>query len=130
MSLIFLAKGNARMGMNRVDKDGKITESILPKFETAPDGGCIAIGELDSDSMEQNGAADIFGDYDAAGYLAKVLELLKPSRQINIPDFRDILRASQADHDRDYFCEHCRDFGHRCLNCIVTQWREELEDEP
>lgn len=126
MSIVFLAKGHAHLGMNKMDNNGNIVESVPARFEFAPDGPCVAVGELDPETMEAKGDADIYGDWDAAGYLAKAMELLKPSRKLNIPDFKAIVK-SLWEEDHIDLCDHCRDF-HDCSACIVNTWKAEDEE--
>ncbi len=126
MSMIFLTIGNAYMGSRKTDAEGNVTQ-IPARFEEDPDGGCVAIGKLNSDTMEQDGLASIFGDYDAAHYLAHALELLKPGRPINIPDLKSIVQKATRAGDGDFICEHCN--GVNCRDCIIIEWKEEENDE-
>lgn len=122
MSMIFLGVGSAYMGVNHTDKDGNVTSSEPPRWENDPKGGCIAIGKLNPETMEQDGPAEVFGDWDAAGYLARALELLKPNRQINIPDIKAVVQAASKAGGEDFFCEHCRSCN--CRDCIINEWKE------
>lgn len=123
MNAIFLAKGTAMMGMTTRDAHGNVTHTS-PQFKTGEHGGCIAIGELDIETGKiMEPIESIFGDYDAAGYLSKVLELLKPDRPINIPDIKGIVLALERDNVD--FCDYCEDNGYMCRDCIVSQWRDE-----
>ncbi len=126
MSMIFLGVGRAYMGINRTDKDGNVISSEPPRWENDPKGGCIAIGKLNPETMEQDGPAEVFGDWDAAGYLARVLELLKPNRQINIPDIKAVVQTATKAGDVDFFCEHCN--GCNCRDCIINEWKEEVPE--
>lgn len=125
MSLIFIATGRATMGINRVDKDGNITELVPSRFEFASDGPCVAVGELDPETMKINGDADLFGNWDTAGYLKRVQEKLKPVRRGNVPDLAAIIRAMHKDGVD--VCEYCRTYN--CRDCIVDQWKEEEDDD-
>ena len=51
----------------------------------------MVIGKLNPDTMEQIGDADVFGDFNASGYLNKALKLLNPQRDIDIPNFKAIV---------------------------------------
>lgn len=124
MSMIFLVKGHAHLGISKRDKDGNVTESIPAHFEFAPDGPCVAVGELDPETMEIKGEADIYGDWDAAGYLKSVLEKLQPVRKSNVPDFKAIVNALW-EKDRTDICDYCK--GYNCRDCIVNEWKEEAE---
>ena len=79
--------------------------------------------QLDSETKEQVGKADIFGDFNATGYLKKVLELLAPERTIDIPNFKRIFAA--AFNDDVNLCDYCNEF--QCNNCIVSKWKEECQ---
>ena len=125
MSMIFLATGHAHLGMNKRDKEGNITESVPSHFEFAADGSCVAVGELDPKTMEVKGNADLFGDWDAAGYLKEAMDRLKPSRPVNIPDFRAIIQKAYTEDGNDLVCDYCT--GINCRDCIVKEWKEEVE---
>lgn len=123
MNAIFLAKGTAMMGMTTRDAQGNVTHRP-PQFKTGEHGGCIAIGELDMETGKiMEPIESIYGDYDAAGYLSKVLEMLKPDRPINIPDIKGIVLALERDNVD--FCDYCEDAGYKCRDCILSQWRDE-----
>lgn len=126
MSLLILGRGNARLGWVERDADGNETKRVNAHWEESPEGGSVAIGMVDPDTMEPMGPADIVGDWDAAGYLAKVLELLGPGRPINIPDMAAIIKGAI----REGFdpCDHCCGAG-PCRDCIVREWREDVENE-
>lgn len=125
MSMIFLATGTVTLGMAKRDKDGNIVESTSARFLWDNNGGSIAIGEMDPETKEINEeSVSIFGDWDAAGYLAEVLELIKPRRSINIPDLKAIILA--AEKDGTDVCEYCQSCN--CQDCIVKEWKEEAEE--
>lgn len=123
MSFVFLATGHTHLGMNKRDKDGNITESIPAHFEFAPDGPCVAVGELDPETMKPKDGPSIYGNWDAAGYLKETMDMLKPNRPVNIPDFKAIILAARKDGTD--ICEYCQDFN--CRDCIVQEWKEEEE---
>ena len=131
MSAIFMAHGTVHMGIVRQHKNGA-TETVPPKFEEDDKGGCIIIGKAkfedqgDSFKMVQDGPADVFGDYEAWEYFHRVVELLRPVRTINMPDFEDLVKH-QAKHGGD-ICGGCKD-SLLCENCIVHRWLEEAEEE-
>lgn len=127
MSKIFLATGNATMGNTTRDKDGNVIESTPAKFEFADDGPCVAVGLLDPETSMPQGVDGLFGDWDAAGYLVKALELLNPRRQINIPDFKAIIKAA-IETDNIDFCDYCPRMGYDCRDCAVTEWKGEIEE--
>lgn len=120
MEIIFLAKGNAHLGVNHTDKDGNIVNSQPAIFEMAEDGPCVAVGILNPESMEQIGDISLYGDWDAAGYLHEALRLLAPHRQHNIPNIDQIVKALTA--DKIDICDYCPDV--KCHNCIVKEIQE------
>ena len=123
MSMIFLATGHATMGRTTRDKDGNIVEESQAKFEFADDGGCVAIGPLDPDTHMPQSITGLFGDWDAAGYMAMALELLKPARPVNIPDLASIIQA--AIKDGVDVCDYCQSLN--CPDCAVKEWKEDAE---
>lgn len=128
MSIIFLAKGTCTMGSTTRDKDGSIIESTPAQFTYDDKGGCVVIGKMDPETMKPAEPVDtVYGDWDAASYLAKALELLKPGRRVNIPNFKEMVqnlwKAERVD-----ICDHCQDY-HNCRDCIVNEWKEEAEDD-
>lgn len=123
MSAIYLATGHAIMGRTDRDKDGNVIKEIPAKFEFADDGGCVAIGPLDPETGIPQTISNLFGDWDAAGYMAMVLELLKPTRPVNIPDFASIIQA--AIKDGVDVCDYCQ--GLNCSECAVQEWKENAE---
>jgi len=131
MSALFMAVGTCTLGQREVDKDGNVVKETQAKFEPDPKGGCVIVGRIKftDDGMEQDGPADVFGDWDAGGYLRKALEVIKPSRRHNLPDFERIVKgmvAESSDKDCPFF-EHCSSMF--CRDCVVNQWIEEVTDE-
>ena len=118
-----MATGQCHLGRTQRDKHGNIIKEIPARFEYAPGGPCVAIGTLDPKTNEVDEITDIFGDYDAAGYLARAMEHLKPARPVNIPDFAAIVRA--ATKDGVDICDYCQ--GLNCRDCAVTEWKEDAE---
>jgi len=126
MSMIFLAKGTCTLGMNHVDKDGNVTSSTSAQFDFDDAGGSIAVGEMDPDTNEIDAeTVSIFGDWDAAGYLAEALKLLNPKRKVNIPDFKHLIQ-SLIRHDGVDICDNCYNF-YKCSDCVINDWKEEME---
>lgn len=69
--------------------------------------------------------AEVYGDWDAAAYLRRVVELIHPNRQINIPDLEAMIRAAtKAGEDICTYCPDCN-----CRDCIVNEWKEDPDDE-
>ena len=123
MNVIILATGHAHLGMTERDKDGNITKSTAAHFEFAPDGPCVAVGEMDPVTMVVKDGASVYGDWDAAGYLKEVMEKLQPRRPTNIPDFKALILAAQKDGTD--ICDYCQ--GVNCRDCIVNEWKVEEE---
>lgn len=120
MGIISIGVGNCTLGRRQTDRDGNVVSETPAKWETDPAGGCVAIATLNLDTMEPDGPAEIYGDYDAVHYLARVLELLRPTRQTNIPNLEDMIRA--AARDGVDLCEYCRDLR-SCRDCIMEEWK-------
>lgn len=125
MSIICIAKGTATMGCRTTDKDGKVISQTPARWEPNPNGGCVASWTVDPETMEPVTPAEIFGDYQAAEYLSAVLEKLRPTRPVNVPDLAGIIRAAYKSGVD--ICDHCQDF--RCNTCVVNDWKEDPDDE-
>lgn len=123
MPMIFLATGEYHLGRTNSDKIGNVIKKIPPYFEHNDKGGCIIVGKLDPETMEQIDSADVFGDYQASAYLKKALALLNPNRAVDVPNFKQIIRS--AIHDGVDICDYCPDMN--CSNCIVSEWKQEAE---
>lgn|GEM_PF-436155 len=121
--MIFIEKGDFYLGHRIKDGNGNIIQQNGPEFEPDDNGSSVIVGKLDSETRKQVGEADIFGDFNAAGYLKKVLELLTPGRTINIPNFKELFVS--ASKDNVDMCDYCE--GLHCDNCIVSEWKESLE---
>lgn len=129
MSAIFIGRGDCRLGRTRKDAAGNVVERTGAKWEPDAEGGCVAICDLDPETMEPVSASEVYGDCQAAHYLARILEKLGPGRPVNFPDFRTILkRAVLNGADDDFFCEYCGLYGgYDCRDCIVTEWMENMK---
>lgn len=86
MGVIRIGVGTAKMGRICRDKAGNITEQSTARWDADPAGGSVAIWPMDPEKMEPSGPAEVYGDWDAAAYLRRVVDLIQPNRQINIPD--------------------------------------------
>ena len=122
--MIFLVKGTCTLGHRKIDKDGNVVEEVGARFTSNPEGGSVAVGVLDDDTMEPVGDAEIFGDFDPWGYLSCALELLSPIRAGNIPDFESIIKKMYLEYPGDgcpftFYCDSIR-----CVDCIVHRWME------
>ena len=93
---------------------GRIVLSCFPQIGTRSGCVCKLIGE-----------AEVYGDWDAAAYLRRVVELIHPNRQINIPNLEAMIRA--AAKDGVDICTYCPDYN--CRGCIVNEWKEDPDDE-
>ena len=122
MSIIFLATGDVTLGKNKRDKDGNVTEQSGATFEEKDSGCCVVVGKLNPDTMQPEGDISVFGEYQASGYLAETLQRLNPSRQLDIPDIKEIFKRAAEDGVDP--CDYCPSFLH-CRDCIVTRWKEE-----
>lgn len=123
--MIFIEKGDFYLGHRTKDGNGNIIQQNGPKFEPDDNGSSVIVGKLDSETRKQVGEADIFGDFNATGYLTKILELLQPKRTVNIPDFKEMF--SSAFNDNVDMCDYCE--GLHCDNCIVSEWKEECDNK-
>ncbi len=127
-NVLLVARGDCRLGRTRTDEAGNVVEQTGAKLEPNAEGGCVAICELDAEKMEPVGAAEVYGDWDAAHFLARVPDKLGPGRPANIPNFREILKKAMADGEgKDFFCDYCERYGYSCRDCIVTEWLEDMK---
>lgn len=126
MSLVFVGIGNACLGAIRKDAAGNIVSQTEPHWEPDPGGGCVAIGRMNPETMEpERDNVDFFGDWDAAAWLGRVLELVHPNRHINVPDLPSIIK--KAAEDGVDVCEYCQTCN--CQDCAVKMWKERNDDE-
>lgn len=130
MNALFMAVGTCKIGHTTRDADGNIIEHTDASFTPDDDGGSVVIGRIKftDDAMEQDGPAEIFGNWDAAGYLAHAMEILSPNRTPNIPDFKAIVKhmlKNQFGMDCPFreYCNSCN-----CSDCIVSEWVEEAQE--
>ena len=126
MSLLIIGRGECTMGRTERDAAGNIVQKSAAKWEPGPGGSSVAICRVDPDTMEPVGAAEIFGDWDAAAYLSRVLNLLGPGRPINIPDMAAIIKGAIQEGFNP--CDHCHGTV-LCMDCIVTEWKGEVDNE-
>ena len=121
MGMICIGVGTCTLGRRQTDKDGRVISETPARWEPNTAGECVAVWPVNPDTMQQTGAAEIFGDYDAAGYLAKALELLHQNRRINIPNLEFMIR--RAAMDQMDICDYCQN-PYMCRDCIVKEWKE------
>ena len=122
MGIISIGVGTCTLGRRQLDKDGNVVKETPASWETDPEGGSVAIVPLNPETMEQDGPVEIFGDWQAGQYLARVVELINPNRQINVPDLEAMIR--RAAMDGLDLCEYCEDC-YMCRDCIVKEWKED-----
>lgn len=127
MSTVFLARGNYTLGRRTTDGEGNVIEEYPARFETNPKGGCIAVGFIDEETGELKPADHLFGDWQAAEYLEMVVKMLGPTRPINIPDIKAMVRQARGTTDEDFICDQCRELPgfHNCRDCVVKEWKED-----
>ena len=122
MGIISIGVGTCTLGRRQLDKDGNVVKETPASWEADPEGGSVAIVPLNPETMEQDGPVEIFGDWQAGQYLARVVELINPNRQINVPDLEAMIR--RAAMDGLDLCEYCEDC-YMCRDCIVKGWKED-----
>ena len=129
MSMVFLARGNFTIGCSTTDKQGNVVESTPSHFDIDPEGGCVAVGLIDDETGQPKPGADLFGDYQAAEYLSKALELLGPGRPINLPDIKAMVLQQKGTPDEDFICDRCMELPglYDCQFCIVNEWKEDTD---
>ena len=123
MSMVFIVTGTCTLGVTTRDKDGNILESRPAQFTPTKDGGSVAVGLLDPETMQPIEITSMYGDWDAAGYMAEILKLLNPVRKINLPDLKEIVKAAYQEDGNDLLCDYCKSMN--CRDCIIKEWREE-----
>lgn len=122
MGIISIGVGTCTLGRRQLDKDGNVVKETPARWETDPEGSSVAIVPLNPETMEQDGPAEVFGDWQAGQYLAKVLEMLQPTRKTNLPDLEAMIRRAALDGlDLCDYCEDC----YMCRDCIVKEWKED-----
>lgn len=126
MSPLIIERGKCTLGRTERDSTGNIVQKSAAKWEPDPEGGSVAIYKADPDTMEPMGAAEIFGDWDAAAYLPRVLALLGHGRPVNIPDIAAIIKGAIWEGFDP--CNHCQGIG-LCGDCIVNKWKGEIDDK-
>ena len=123
MSMVFIVTGTCTLGVTTRDKDGNILESRPAQFTPTNDGGSVAVGLLDPETMQPIEITSMYGDWDAAGYMAEILKLLNPVRKINLPDLKEIVKAAYQEDGNDLLCDYCKSMN--CCDCIIKEWQEE-----
>lgn len=70
MGIISIGVGTCTLGRRQVDRDGNVVSETPARWEADPAGGSVAIVPLNPDTMEPDGAAEIYGDWQESSYLA------------------------------------------------------------
>jgi len=122
VGIISIGVGTCTLGRRQVDRDGNVASETPARWEADPAGGSVAIVSLNPETMEQDGPVEVFGDWQAGQYLARVVELIHPNRQINVPDLEAMIRRAAMDGlDLCNYCEDC----YMCRDCIIKGWKED-----
>lgn len=124
MSLVLLGLGTTTLGRTKRDENGNIVSQSPAQWEADPSGSSVIVAELDPETMRTKGVLSVFGDWAAAGYLARALELLQPNRPTNIPDIKGIIQRATKDGNGDILCSYCTSIN--CRDCIINEWKEEI----
>ena len=122
MSIVCIGRGNTTLGMARIDAAGNVVSKQEATCEPDPEGGSVAVWTMDPETKEVTKGAQVYGDWDAAGYLDRVLELLGPTRALNVPNPKEII-ARMCEKGVD-LCDYCEKIP--CRGCIVEEIKEEL----
>lgn len=125
MGVIGIGVGDATLGGRTIGADGQVIRETPARWTENPAGGCVCIWPMNPETMKPDGAAEIFGDWQAAEYLARVVQLIHPNRKINVPDLEAMIR--RATKDGFNICDYCPDCN--CRDCIVNEWKGDPENE-
>lgn len=117
--IICIARGTATLGRFKQNADGTTTKESDAQWEPSPNGGSVGIFKMDADTNKVLGPVELFGDWQASDYLARVLELLGPGRANDLPPLKHIIR--KMDEDGVDVCDYCG--GLLCSDCVVKAWR-------
>ena len=97
MSIVCIAIGDAVMGCRTLGPHGEVIKETKAHWDHNPEGGSVAIWTTNGETDEPEAPADLYGDWDAAHYLTRVLELRHPRRRINVPDLKSMILAADKD---------------------------------
>ena len=125
MGVIGIGVGDATLGGRTIGADGQVIRETPARWTENPAGGCVCIWPMNAETMKPDGAAEIFGDWQAAEYLARVVQLIHPNRKINVPDLEAMIR--RATKDGFNICDYCPDCN--CRDCIANEWKGDPENE-
>ena len=113
MSSLFISTGECRLGVNGGGA----------KFTPGGDNSSVMVVGINPDTMEIEGEATVYGDWQASRYLKEILNGLKPHRILDIPPMEDIIK--KAYKDGVDLCDYCEDYR-CCRDCIVSEWKQEV----
>lgn len=122
--IICIGRGTATLGRFKRHEDGTTTKESDAQWEPSPFGGSVGIFKMDADTNKVLGPVELFGDWQAAEYLERIMELLGPGRTTNLPPLEGIVKK-MAEDGMD-LCDYCG--GLLCTDCIVKAWKEEIEE--
>lgn len=126
MDIVCIGLGDCHLGRTTTGPDGQVVQKKDASWEPNPQGGTVAIWTMDTETEKPTSPAEVFGDWDAAAYLARALELIRPNRRINLPDLPAMIRvAYKMGFD---ICDHCLECRN-CQDCAVNTWKGENDDE-
>ena len=101
MGMIVIGVGTTQLGSMRTAPNGDVVSVTPAVWKPDSKGGSVAIWPLNPETMEQDGPAEVFGDWEAM--------------------------IRQATKDGFNICDYCPDFN--CRDCIVNEWKGDPENE-
>ncbi len=69
MRAFFTRRGDCTLDRTTRDAAGNVVEKSGAEWRSTPEDGSVAICDIDPDTMQPVGAAEVYGDQDAANYL-------------------------------------------------------------
>lgn len=125
MGVIGIGVGTATLGRICRDKDGNITEQSTARWDADPPADRWQSGQWTRRRWNRAGRRRCTGTGTRPPTSCRVVELIHPNRQINIPNLEAMIRA--AAKDGVDICTYCPDYN--CRGCIVNEWKEDPDDE-
>lgn len=114
MSSLFVSTGECKLGVN----------GGAAKFTPGGDKSSVIVVKINPETMEFEGDASVYGDWQASKYLKAILDELKPQRISDIPPLkRIVVKASKDGVD---LCDYCDDYR-CCRDCIINEWKSEVQ---
>lgn len=117
MSSLFVSTGECHLGVNGAEA----------KFTPGGDNSSVVIVSINPETMEPEGEASVYGDWQASRYLKSILEELHPHRIIDIPPLENIVKKAYKKDGID-LCDYCDDYQ-CCRDCIINEWKTEVDHE-